>query len=270
MDLRDYLLPYQSRWIEDESPIAIGEKSRRIGWTYASAYRAVQRRLERETDLFYTSADLTAAREFVEQCQRWARAFNEPARDLGDQVIDEREGLRAFVLRFHNGARIVAGSSNPKFFRSKGGDADADEFAFHADQRALLKSMHATAMVWGHQMRVWSTHNGEGSVFNEMCTSARGEESRPSLTAQTRASGTSADDRAPHRRVHRVTIFDAVAQGLVERIRGLDAPDEHARREWLEELRASCPDEDTWREEYLCQPSGEQTALLTYDMIRAC
>src|SRR5687767_9897799 len=95
----DHFLPYQRAWIACEAPVAIGEKARRIGWTYASAYRAVQRRLERETDLFYTSADRTAAREFVEECLRWARAFNSVAIDLGEQMIDERDGVSAFVLR---------------------------------------------------------------------------------------------------------------------------------------------------------------------------
>lgn len=70
--------------------------------------------------------------------------------------------------------------------------------------------------------------------------------------------------------LHRVTILDAVEQGLVERIKGLSAPDPVARRDWLEELHASCPDEDTWREEYLCQPGSERTALLSYDAIGAC
>src|SRR5687767_1440778 len=243
----DHFLPYQRAWIAGVAPIAIGEKARRIGWTYASAFRAVQRRLEVGTDLFYTSADLTAAREFVEQCQRWARAFNEVASDLGTQTIDERDGLTAFVLRFASGARIVAGSSNPKFFRSKGGDADADEFAFHADPRGLLKAMHATAMVWGHQLRAWSTHNGEGSYFNRMCREA-GEASGFGVQGSGGGGETIA---VPGRMaVHRVTIFDAVNQGLVERIKRLDAPDPNARREWLEELRASCPDEYTWREEY--------------------
>jgi phage FluMu gp28-like protein len=244
----EHFLPYQRAWIACPAPMAVGEKARRIGWTYASAFRAVQRRLERETDLFYTSADLSAAREFVEECQRWARAFNEVATDLGSQVIDEHDGITAFVLRFRSGAKIVAGSSNPKFFRSKGGDADADEFAFHADGRNLLKAMHATAMVWGHQLRLWSTHNGEASFFNQL---VKGRD----------------NSSLSH---FRVTIFDAVEQGLVERIKGLDAPDPVARRDWLEELRASCPDEDTWREEYLCEPSSEQSALLTYSMIAAC
>src|SRR3954451_5068252 len=96
-----HLLPYQRAWFRCNAPLAIGEKARRIGWTYASAYRAVDRRLKLGTDLFYTSADLGAAREFVEECQRWARAANALAVDLGEQVLDEQDGLRAFVLRFN-------------------------------------------------------------------------------------------------------------------------------------------------------------------------
>jgi phage FluMu gp28-like protein len=262
------LLPYQRAWVECPARMAIGEKSRRIGWTYASAYRAVERRLTLNTDLFYTSADVGAAREFIEYCQGFARLFNATAKCLGTQVIDERQGVTAQVLRFGNGARIVAGSSNPNFFRSKGGDADADEYAFHADPRGLLKAMHATAMVWGHQLRLWSTHNGEGSYFNRLCRAAsRDAESGAGPDAGSAIRRSSF--RVPHS-LHRVTIIDAVEQGLVERIRKLPAPDLRARREWLEELRASCPDEDTWREEYLCEPGSEQSALLNYETIAAC
>jgi phage FluMu gp28-like protein len=230
----------------------------------------VRRRVTLETDLFYSSADLTAAREFVEECQRWARVFNAVAVDLGEQVLDEHDGLRAFVLRFNSGARIVAGSSNPKFFRSKGGDADADEFAFHADARGLFKAMHATAMVWGHQLRLWSTHNGEGSFFNRMCRTEQNAEFGMRNSELKPTTGPGIPHSALRIQHFRVTILDAVAQGLVERIKGLSAPDPVARREWLEELRASCPDEDAWREEYLCEPSSEQTALLTYEMIAGC
>src|SRR3954454_10409476 len=176
-DLAEYFLPYQMRWIRNDSAILIGEKARRIGWTYASAFRAVARRLLLGSDLFFSSADLTAAREFVEECHRWARVFRVVATDLGQQSIDETGGLLAFVLRFENGAKVVAGSSNPKFFRSKGGDADADEFAFHAQPRELYKAMQPSALIWGHQMRLWSTHNGEGSFFNRLLKEARrGEE----------------------------------------------------------------------------------------------
>jgi len=200
----------------------------------------------------------------------------------------------AFILRFDTGAKIVAGSSNPKFFRSKGGDCDADEFAFHREPRALYKAMQPAALVWGHQMRLWSTHNGEGSFFNQLVKQsnaplARGREPDRvgPVGTQSRAlnarvehhpdlrSGPDSQSPAPSPArtgpvVHRVTLIDAVEQGLVEKIRKLDAPDPVARRDFIEEVRASCPDEDAWNEEYLCQPSSEQSSLLNYQLIQAC
>jgi phage FluMu gp28-like protein len=47
-------------------------------------------------------------------------------------------------------------------------------------------------------------------------------------------------------------------------------PDEHARRAWLDELRATCPDQGTWDEEYMCVPQSEANSLLTYELIRGC
>lgn len=289
VDLSRYLLPYQIRWIRSHSAVLLGEKGRRVGWTYASAFRAVLRRLRLATDLFYTSADLSAAREFVEECQRWARVFNAVATDMGQQVVDEREGLTAFVLRFENGARVVAGSSNPKFFRGKGGDADADEFAFHAQPRDLYRAMQPAALMWGHQLRLWSTHNGEGSFFNRLLKEARrGQEEAAASGAgegQRAAGDQEAEPGSQHSplsnsrdrpvtgqpvRTYRVTLVDAVAQGLVERIRNLPAPDPVARRDFIESIRASCPDEDGWNEEYLCRPSSNQSALLPYGVITPC
>src|SRR6476469_6877203 len=111
----DHFLPYQLAWINDASPIALGEKSRRIGWTYASAFRAVERRLRLGTNLYYTSADLSAAREFVDYCKFWAGVWQANAEEL---PFDDH----TLMLRFpHNDSVILAGSSNPKFFRSKGG-----------------------------------------------------------------------------------------------------------------------------------------------------
>src|SRR3712207_3346335 len=102
MNPQTHLLPYQVAWAQCPARVAVGEKSRRIGWTYASAYRAVERRLVLGTDLFYSSADLGAAREFIAYCERFARAFRATAENRGDEVIDEREGITALVLRFGN------------------------------------------------------------------------------------------------------------------------------------------------------------------------
>jgi phage FluMu gp28-like protein len=256
-DPRTHFLPYQLDWINDQSRLAVGEKSRRIGWTYASAFRAVERRLTRGTNLYYTSADLSAAREFIDYCKFWAAACQEEAEEIKEPFeYDDR----TLMLRFpHNDSLILAGSSNPKFFRSKGGDTDADEFAFHQDQRGLLKAMQPAGAVWEHQLRIWSTHNGEGSFFNQLV--------KESSEFRVQRSG---KDGAGRWSFHRVTLLDAVDQGLVEKIKGLKEPNATARRDFLEDIRATCPGEDAWNEEYLCRPSTEDRSLLPYSLIQSC
>lgn len=274
----DYFLPYQRDWIDCADPFALGEKSRRIGWTYASSYRAVERRVKGVGNLYFSSADLTASQEFIDYCTTWCDVFNVVAKAGTEEEVIEDEKITSLVLRFANGTKIVAGSSNPKFFRSKGGDADADEFAFHRQPRELLKAAHATALFWGYQLRAWSTHNGEGSFFDALVKDAR------KFMAWEREEGERLRRGEPPTpfnglrvRVKTVTVLDAVEQGLVELIRQRKgklkqrpAPDAKARRDWLDELRATCPDEDTWNEEYLCTPSSDHASLLTYDLIQSC
>lgn len=248
----EYFLPYQLDWIKDQSPLAIGEKSRRIGWTYAESYRYVDRRVRNISNGYFSSADMTAAKEFIDYCKTWAKVYNVVAKESEEEVIDEesRQSMTTLNLTFENGRKIVAGSSNPTFFRSKGGDADGDEFAFHRNGRELFKAMHATALFWGYHLRLWSTHNGPGSDFNHLIQQARNGKLKA--------------------RIHRVTIMDAVEQGIVEKIKKLKSRDDRARQDWLDEIRSTCPDEDTWNEEYMCIPSTDSSSLLSYDIMRPC
>jgi phage FluMu gp28-like protein len=116
------------------------------------------------TNLYFSSADLTTAREFIDYCKKWADLANVAAQEATEENVIEDEKITSFVLTFRNGGRIVAGSSNPKFFRGKGGDADSDEFAFHGRPRELIKAMQPAALFAGHQLRLWSTHNGEATT----------------------------------------------------------------------------------------------------------
>jgi phage FluMu gp28-like protein len=38
------LLPYQAKWVKDMSRLKIAEKSRQIGWTWATGYGLVSRK----------------------------------------------------------------------------------------------------------------------------------------------------------------------------------------------------------------------------------
>ena len=65
-DENELLLGYQKRWIADESPLKIAEKSRRTGITWAEAADAVltasKSKAARGTDHFYVGSNKEMAR----------------------------------------------------------------------------------------------------------------------------------------------------------------------------------------------------------------
>lgn len=257
-----FFLPYQQAWIDDGATVAMAEKSRRIGFTFAEAYRSVERRIKIGSDHYFASRDFESAKLFIEDCAKFARVFGLVAEDLGEQVIDQDKDIKAFVIRFANGAKIMALTSNPDVFRGKGGDITLDEFAFHKDQRKVLKSAQASAKIWGHQVRIISTHNGEGSLYNKMLIEARAGKRNWS--------------------VHSVTLPQAVEQGLYEVIRSLSAKtveereairgviDEEARQRFIDEVRDDCVDSSEWDEEYNCKPNSDESSYLNYQLIDQC
>lgn len=72
-DTTSFFLPYQCRWLEDDSRIKIWEKSRRIGATYIQSYEDVRDALtlkvrNQPVDVWFSSADITAAKEYIQYC----------------------------------------------------------------------------------------------------------------------------------------------------------------------------------------------------------
>ncbi|MFQ5776310.1 MAG: terminase large subunit domain-containing protein, partial [Kiloniellaceae bacterium] len=242
-----YFLPYQRAWLDDAARFKVWQKSRRIGATYVQAYEDVRdaARAQGATDVWFSSADQSAAREYIDYCAQWARLFDVAARELGEVVIDAEHDIKAYIVQLANGRKITGLSSNPKAFRSKGGKLVLDEFAFHADAEALWRAARPI-VTWGYPVRVLSTHNGRGGRFYRMVSDAEKAEGPFSL--------------------HTVTIEDAVAQGLADKIAGR-ALDEAGRRAWLAEQRAACGDEETWLQEYMCVAVDEATAWLTWELI---
>lgn len=244
-----FFLPYQRRWMEDDARIKIAEKSRRIGWTYVQSYEDVRDvSLGTVPTVWFSSADETAAKEYILYCAQWARALNLVAQELGTIVIDKERDIKALSIEFANGGRINALSSNPKGFRSKGGKVVLDEFAWHDDAQTMW-SAASPAITWGFPMRIFSTHNGVTSLFNRFIQRIKKGELGWSL--------------------HTTDIQRAVDDGLLDKIMRRATTAEE-RQAWIAELHANCADEETWLQEYCCVPSDESTAFISYDMIYAC
>jgi len=257
--VRNPLLPYQARWMADESPLKIWEKSRRIGATYVEACDVALSRLSgrRNEDYWFSSADESAAFEFIEYIKFWCNVAGKVVQAFTEQ-IDDGTGAAgtAYCVRFPSGRRCTAMSSNPRRFRSKGGDVCADEFAFHEHAGEMLKAM-SPCTTWGGRVRILSSHNGEQSVFNELVH-----------MAHRHARGEAKTGDMPFA-LHRTTIHDAVNDGLVEKINEAKGTT-YTREGFLAECRAKCRTEDDWLQEYCCIPSAETEAYLPYDLINTC
>lgn len=204
------LLPYQQAWVADDAQVKVCEKGRRTGMTWAEAADDVLiAASERGSKVFYISATEDMAREYIEACAMWARAFHHVASAIGDGLYDDgededgnRRQFKMFEIGFpRSGHRIVALSSRPKNLRGKQGVIVIDEAAFHDDLDAMVKAAMAMT-IWGDKIRIISTHLGMDSAFNELITDIRaGEMGGPEVAS-----------------VHRVPFMDAVQQGLYRRV----------------------------------------------------
>ena len=246
-NLKSYFLPYQIAWLRDTSRFKVWKKSRRIGATYVQAYEDVRdaARDEKPVDVWFTSADESAAKEYILYAAQWARLFKVAAEYLGEFVLDEKEDIRAYGIQFSTGKRINGLSSNPKAFRSKGGKLVIDEYAFHKNPEELWKAA-IPIITWGYDVRVLSTFNGKGNRYYRLTSDAEKPGSNWSL--------------------HTTTIEDAVRQGLADKIKGR-ALTEEERAQFIQECRDAAGDEETFQQEYMCVPVDETTAWLTWDLI---
>lgn len=250
-------LPYQARWIYDTSRLKLMEKSRQIGMSWSTAYGAVSRTalVSAKHDQWVSSRDDIQARLFLEDCKLWAGGIDLAARDLGELAIDEDGKHSAYVLRMSNGKRINSMSSNPDAQAGKRGGRILDEFALHPDQRKLWAIAYP-GITWGGNMEVISTHRGSKSFFNGLIREyhEKGNPKRISL--------------------HRVTLQDALDDGFLWKLQqSLPADDERqemTEAEYFDWVKSGCADEESFLQEYQCEPADDEAAFLEYELITSC
>jgi len=248
-------LSYQAKWINNKSQFALAEKSRRIGITYAESYRCTRDLAARRVNnnkVWFSSADLSAAEEFIDYVSFWARYLNTAASYVGEVVIDKDKDITAHRVVFKAaGGECNAISSNPTRFRSKGGDVILDEFAHHQDQEKMFTAAKPS-MMWGNRVRVISTHNGDESYFN-------------GLVKEIKKGKDGTMSRWSH---FKTTIDDAIEEGLLDTILGHKASKKELT-EFLEDCFSGMTQEAI-DEEFYCVPrSGSKNHLLPYELINA-
>tara|TARA_R110002126_G_scaffold220423_6_gene365806 strand:- start:766 stop:2445 length:1680 start_codon:yes stop_codon:yes gene_type:complete len=257
-DPKEVLLGYQKRWIADESPLKIAEKSRRTGLTWAEAadasLTAGAARGQGGTNHFYVGSNKEMAREFIDAAAMWAKVFDKAAGDIEEEIFidDGQDGkeILTFAIYFASGFKIQALSSNPSNLRGMQGNVTIDEAAFHDRLAEVLKAALALTM-WGAKVRLISTHNGIENLFNELINDSRADKKDYS--------------------VHRITLDDACNDGLYQRIcqvRGIEWS-QASEQEWKAKLLKATATEEDALEEYFCVPKSGGGAYLNRALIEA-
>lgn len=246
------LLPYQQRWVNEKADVAVWEKSRRIGASWADAADAVLTASPAEgaMDALYIGYSEDMTREYIDDCAMWAKAFNLAAGEMNEIVYeDEGQAIKAFRIDFASGHKILALSSRPRSIRGKQGKVTIDEAAFHDDLAGLMKAALAM-LIWGGKVRLLSSHNGDANPFNEMVKDIRAGKLPYSL--------------------HRTTFEDALNDGLYDRVRLIQGErmKEGSREEWADKIYAQYGENAT--EELDVIPSEGSGRYFTRMMIEAC
>lgn len=256
------LMEHQKEWIEDDSPLKLGEKGRRTGITFAEALDetlvAMAARSAGGENCFYIGDTKDKGREFIGYVAHFARVV---AKELGeieefvftDQKADGSSGeIAAYRVRFASGFRVEALSSRPDNIRGLQGRVCIDEAAFHKDVRAVLDAVNAL-LIWGGKIRIISTHNGVLNPFNELIAEAKAGKVPYSL--------------------HFIPFSKAVRNGLYERtclVSGKPATDE-GKAAWLKLINDSYGIRTAARDQELeCIPADAQGSALTRVGIEAC
>ena len=181
--LPDVLLPYQKELMSTTAvnQVILVPKSRRIGVTWGIGADAVLHAASNKAaggmDVFYIGYNFDMAREFIDVCAMWAKAFNHAVSNVEEWVFEEKDedgtkhAIKAFRITFDSGFEISALSSKPRSLRGRQGYIIIDEAAFHDDLQELMKAALAM-LIWGGKVLVISTHDGVDNYFNEMIQAA--------------------------------------------------------------------------------------------------
>jgi phage FluMu gp28-like protein len=305
-------MPHQVAWICGEKAIhdqhkqvvALAQKSVRIGWTYADAFKNVRKRLWfKNRDYLFATKDYPSALEYVQQCYKFAEIFDitrfvtshgEESLSLNrlddfDRPSRFTEDVKVGVIRFDNGSRIIAFSANPQAMSVYGGDVGLDEFAKHPNARLLWETAEAR-VTWGYDLAVWSSHDGEDTLFNEFARQARrasgggrvasGEGRAGSgewRVASDKTEGATSAARSMVRigsaawnLYFKVTMVDAIELGLLDTINRVQGT-RFTPEQFLADCRARAGSEEIFQQTYLCDPLGAATNhIVDWSAIERC
>jgi phage FluMu gp28-like protein len=255
------LLPYQRRWVDDNSPLKIAVKGRQTGYSFSATFRAALRCLEQRTTWVFLSKGERQARLLMEKVQEHIQACG-LASQLNVSQFFEGTLIKQLEIRFPNGSVIYGLPANPDTARGYSGNVSLDEFAFHADAEKIYTALYPI-ITRGYGLEVISTPNGQQGKFFELAKAAGLVEKPQSLKTTDSVLPGSAPatqnlkSKIQNRQAwsgHWCDIYLAVREGLKVNL----------------ELLRTGVDDETWRQEFCCEFISSASEWITAELFQSC
>jgi phage FluMu gp28-like protein len=134
--------------------------------------------------------------------------------------------------RFSSGKQILCLPSNPETIRGFPGDVFLDEFALYKNDAKIFEAI-LPSITRGYNLTISSTPLGKQNLFHEIY-----------------------NDTKKYRdfKRYKINVYDAAKEGF---------------RVDIDSIKQNF-DEESFRQEYLCEFIDESTAYFTYDLLRKC
>jgi phage FluMu gp28-like protein len=134
--------------------------------------------------------------------------------------------------RFNNGKQILCLPSNPETIRGFPGDVFLDEFALYKNDARIFEAI-LPSITRGYKLSISSTPLGRQNLFHEIFSDTK---------------------KYKDYKRYKINIYDAAKEGFKVDINSI-------KQNF---------DEESFRQEYLCEFIDESTAYFTYDLLRNC
>lgn len=244
----DLLLPYQAKWVNDTSRFKFGLMARQTGKDFSSGAEGVRDIYARElkgekTDWLLAAPSERQSLESLGKWKEWTQAFKFAIADIAEEREDPRNSqslLKSSTITFPGGSRVIAVPGKPDTVRGFSANVLLTEFAFFEQPdltwRAVFPSINNPLRGGLKKIRLITTPNGIGNKAHDLW---------------------SKNFQQPDAKwsCHRVTIHDAVKQGLPVDV---------------DELREGLDDPEGWAQEYELEFLDQASVLLSYDLIAGC
>ena len=172
------LLPYQRRWVEDESRWKFGLMSRQVGKDFSSGYEGIQEILrgERAGEAVTWLIAAPSERQSLESLAKWkdwAQAFKVSLAGYEEKREGKGESLlKSATISFPHGSRVIAVPGKPDTVRGYSANVLLTEFAFFEQPdltwRAILPSITNPLRGGEKKVRLITTPNGIGNKAHEI------------------------------------------------------------------------------------------------------